>query len=220
MLDCAEVPGSHILLVVIRQGEFPLCQHELPLQKMPVLFTLLPQHPFIEAWAHSRKTTQSCMWHLAFLIQKDREENKLIWSVSVKILVALLTSWLFRHAAKPVYLAQFCICLRTCIVKVGLGINAETLVRWHHLWCTEWVDTWFLLWIPSFRIWPESTALSVNCGASSGTKKQNKAKQNIFLGMGNNARAKPSSIHCWNAKWDILILQRPLDHHYFFLSDR
>lgn len=61
MLDCAEVPGSHILLVVIRQGEFPLCQHELPLQKLPVLFTLLPQHPFIEPWVHSRNTTQSCM---------------------------------------------------------------------------------------------------------------------------------------------------------------
>lgn len=49
------LPGSHVLLVVIRQGEFPLCQHELPLQVLSVLFALLPQHPLMEAWVHSRR---------------------------------------------------------------------------------------------------------------------------------------------------------------------
>lgn len=50
------MPGSHVLLVVIRQGEFPLRQHKLPLQILSVLFALLPQHPLMEAWVHSQKT--------------------------------------------------------------------------------------------------------------------------------------------------------------------
>lgn len=49
------MPGSHILLVVVRQGEFPLRQHELPLQILHVLFALLPQHPLVETWVHSKK---------------------------------------------------------------------------------------------------------------------------------------------------------------------
>lgn len=47
-MQLIQLLGTHVFLVVVRQGEFPLRQHKLPLKKLGVVFTFLPQHPLVE----------------------------------------------------------------------------------------------------------------------------------------------------------------------------
>lgn len=92
----SELQGTHIFLVVIKQGKFSLHQHKLPLQKLWVLFTFLPQHPFIEPWIQFKISTQSPVLQYTQVLLKN-EYVFMTWP-NVLQRETIFTSWLFRYA--------------------------------------------------------------------------------------------------------------------------
>lgn len=112
----SELQGTHIFLVVIKQGKFSLHQHKLPLQKLWVLFTFLPQHPFIEPWIQFKISTQSPVLQYTQVLLKN-EYVFMTWP-NVLQRETIQTSFHFLTLSlckEQVFLAQFCICMRKCI---------------------------------------------------------------------------------------------------------
>lgn len=114
----SELQGTHIFLVVVCEGKFSLWQHKLPLQKLCVLFSFLPQHPFIETWNQSKRSTGSQV------LQNTRVSLKMsMFRSNVLQRVTVFTSWLFHCAKNRFVLAQFCMHMRNNIVHISFTTN-------------------------------------------------------------------------------------------------
>lgn len=118
------VKKTHIFFVVISQSKFPLWQHELPLQKLSIVFPLFPQHSFIEAWKPIQ-TVKSINCHV------DNKIN-IRWAMTESVCLVFLAC----NYAKN----RFCMCMRNntdtywilfyrCHVVIENNVNLTCGVR-------------------------------------------------------------------------------------------
>lgn len=138
----SELQGTHIFLVVVSQGKFSLWQHELPLQKLCVIFSFLPQHPLVETCCHANKI---CWVKRASDL--TQEFKQYFAKSDILVIYHFLALSLFLSSACGWGSTSFVFVLRQ---QTDTFISCSRCVR--HLWCMKVADTWFLLWIPSFHI--------------------------------------------------------------------
>lgn len=135
----SETQWTHIFLGVVRQSEFSLNKHKLPLQKLGFGFPFLPQHPFIETWTQDKSSVRSASLHAG------HTKNNYVCITWLNVLhwvspQPVFTSWLCKE---QVCIAEFCICVKKCTAHVSVTATYLHLHLWGNVTCGIW-KRWIL----------------------------------------------------------------------------
>lgn len=96
---------THIFFVVVRQGEFSVWQNKLPLQKLCVVFSFLPQHSFIITWSQTKKLCETLDLRKVkiFVSCADILERLIIWPVFTSRFFRYMKNRFFLHSSACVW---------------------------------------------------------------------------------------------------------------------